>query len=525
MHTAVWYPDQPAFLSYETVGPGNEPGFLATDYTDGCDTRWRGQLCLGPLSTAIDLSGQGGTTAVVGSGCMVPSTMNGTLGALVYVNRGTKPGKIKLSDMSSITSAITLGEAGTCAIYTKAGDGTEQVTLCMENTAYVVITTVGNTSDTTSANDQSYKITWMFYAGSDPNSDTGQIAGLGRGAGSVSNLVFQNVLSGTTDMDASNWQQRAVLAGESVTFTGGTVDGRAWILGTTVGPYYLNADFKRFVKLIPELARSAANCRGMASWSVYNGFTFIPLQRSMRTSKNVSYGQSVGVETYRENQSPVQGQHTTTWFSERWGYTPVYNAITDKTYLCAFRPKQEGDWHNQQMSYYPIITLGDGAECNFGIYTGTEGSRTLPTHLYGVDSDMAYFGEGRLDYFPSDTSYPYAAGGSWYGTELRRYQDKLKRPTRIRFNASGLTSTETIAVKLKLDGGTAQTITTLTSADNADSSGYCVVDLTRDVEQSKSNRAFRVQPVITLARGSTTTLSPRVTGPIYMDYEVEEPEA
>lgn len=522
MPTAEWHIDQPAFLSQEQLPGENQAGFLGISYTDGCDTRWRDLLCLGPLATAIDCSALAGTTAVAGSGCMVPATMNGTLGALVYMNRGTDPAKVKLSDMSVIDPGISLAEAGTSMIYTKSANGTEEISIGMENTAYQVITTVGNTTDTASANNESYKITIFGYAGSDPNSDTGQIAGMGRGSGSVSNLVFHNVLSGTVTMDASNWQQRAVITGESVTFTGFAVDGRAWILGTTMGPYYFNADFKRFVKLISELARSTANCRGMGTWTVHNGFTFIPLQRSLRTSKNVSYGQSVGVETYRENKSPVQGQHTHTWFSERWGYTPVYNAIVDKTYLCAFRRRSDGDWHQQEMSYYPIVTLGDGLECNFGIYTGTEGGRTLPTIVFGRDSDAGWFSEGRLDYFPSDTSYTYATSGSAYLTELRRFPNKVKRPTRFWFWAEGLSADETITVSLRTDSsGTAQVPTwIINAADDGATAGWCSRTLLP--EESKSVSGHRLQPVLTLARGSTATNTPKITGRFYMDYETED---
>lgn len=521
MPRAEWLIDQPAFLSQEQLPGDQSGGLLAIDYTDGCDTRWRDQLVLGPLVANIDCSGLGGTTAVAGSGCIAPSTMNGTLGALVYMNRGTDPAKIKLSDMSVIDSGISLAEAGTSMIYTKSANGTEEISIGMKATAYQVIGTVGNTTDTASANNESYKIAIFGYAGSDPNSDTGQIAGLGRGTGTVDNLIAQNVLSGSVTMDASNWQQRAILAGESVTFTGFAVDGRAWVLGTIVGPYYLNADFRRFVKLFPELARDASNCRGMGTWSVYNGFTFIPLQRSLRTSKNVSYGQSVGVETFRENRSPVQGQHTFTWFSERWGYTPVYNPVTDKTYICAFRPRQSGDWHQNEMSYYPIITLADGVECNFGIYTGTEGGRTLPAHVFGRDSDAAYFSEARLDTFPSDTSYAYASSGSAYLTEMRRFPDMLKRPTKFWFWAENLSATQTITVTIRTDSSsTAQPPSwVFTSAKDGTSAGWCSVELGR--EEGASVSGHRLQPVITLATGSSTA-SPRITGRFYMEYETEE---
>jgi len=519
MPVAEWFPDQPAFLSYEQIQPGAEGGLLATDYTSNTDTRWRGQLCLGPKVTNLDLSAVGGTTATVNCGCVAPVSMN-VNGPHVYLGRGTDPAKVKLSDMSVIDPGISLSEAATSMIYTKSAGGTEEVSIGMDNTAYHVIATVGDSTDTASANNQSYKIRIFGYAGADPNSDTGQIAGFGRGGGSTQNLAMQNVLSGSVTMDASNWLQRAVFAGESLVFTGFVLDGRAWLVGTDKGPYYLNADFKRFVPLIEELARSTNHCRGMFRWSVYNGFAFIPLQRSLRTSKNVSYGASVGVETYRENRSPVQGQHTCGWASERWAYLPVYNPISDQTYLCAARPRQEGDWHAQQLSYYPIVTLAAGEECNFGIYTGTEGARTLPVCVFGRDSNAAYFGEGRVDYFPSDTSYAYASSGSWYGTELRRDPNRLKRPTRIRFMAENLSSSQTIAVKIKVDGGSEQTITTVTATDRGEARGWCEVTLRP--EESSSYAGFRLQPVMTLTSGSATA-SPRIVSPISMEYQAEEP--
>lgn len=524
MPRAEWLVDQPAFLSYEQITPGsgdpNAGGLLAVDYTDNIDTRWRGQACLGPKVTNIDLSGLGGTTANVNCGAIAPSSMNAT-GPFLYMGRGTDPAKVKLSDMSSVDSGISAAEAITSMIYSKSAAGTEEIAYGMDNTPYGVITTVGNTTDTTSTNDQSYKIRIFGYAGADPNSDTGQIAGFGRGSGTPQNKAFQNVLSGSVTMDASNWQQRAVFAGESLVFTGFVLDGRAWLVGTDKGPYYLNADFKRFVPLIEELARSTNHCRGMFRWSVYNGFAFIPLQRSLRTSKNVAYGASVGVETYRENRSPVQGQHTGGAASERWAYLPVYNPITDQAYLCAARPRQDGDWHQQQLSYYPIVKLASGEECNYVTYTGTEGGRTLPTVVFGRDSNAAYFGEGRVDYFPSDTSYEYASTGSLYLTELRRSPNKLKVPRRFRFYAEDLGTSETIAIKVKLDGGSEQTIETVSNTYRGGADGW--VDVRLGETEARSYAGFRIQPVLTFASG-TATASPRIVSNFEMEYDLVEVE-
>lgn len=53
---AEWRVDGPTFNSFEDVAEGSPTGLLSTDYTDNCDTRWDGELRLGPLLSTVTLS-------------------------------------------------------------------------------------------------------------------------------------------------------------------------------------------------------------------------------------------------------------------------------------------------------------------------------------------------------------------------------------------------------------------------------------------------------------------------------------
>lgn len=509
MPQAEWRVDGPGLLSVEqTAGDGE--GFLGTDYTEGCDTRWANTLVLAPKLNNLDLSGVGGTAANVNCGAIAPASMNAT-GPFLYLGRGTDPAKVKLADMSVIDPGISLGERATSAIYTKTASGTEEISFGMDNTAYHVIGTVGNTTDTASANDDSYKARIFGYAGA--SSATGQIAGLGRGTGSVMNVAALNVLSGVT-MDNGNWNTRATFAGEPIIFTGFAMDGNFQLIGTTNGPYFLNSDFQEFQALIEELDQNDRHCRNMASWSVLGPAVLIPLARSLRISRNLQ-GSSVGPEVYRENTSPVTSPMASFCASELWGYGTFYNAVQDVTYLCAIRPRLPGDWHFYPLSYFPLVKLGSGIESDYSVYTGTLGGRTLPTVVMGKDSDAAYFGEGRLNRFIDDTSYQYGASGTWYGTELRRLPHVWKRLRWIEFEASNVSATQTITVKVQIDGETAVQVGGQVTATDARGMVRVVVPHLQEL------KGKRLRPVIEMATGSSTA-SPRIEGVIRLGYDMED---
>jgi hypothetical protein len=106
--------------------------------------------------------------------------------------------------MGVVDSGVSVAEAVTSMLYTKSAAGTEEIVLGMDNTAYHVITTVGNTTDTASANDDGFKITIFGYAGADPNSDTGQIAGFGRVDGRDVGVVVNDFTTKGSSTSATN---------------------------------------------------------------------------------------------------------------------------------------------------------------------------------------------------------------------------------------------------------------------------------------------------------------------------------
>lgn len=487
-------------------------GFLGVEYTDNVDTRW-GDMRLGPLLTTIDCSAAGGTTANANGAAVAPASMQAA-GPFLYVIRGTKWAKIKLADMSLVSDGTetALGEAATSILYTKSTNGTEEISIGMDNTAYEVITAVGSgATDTHSANNSSYKARVFGLAGA--SSATGQVAGCGRGTGSVMNVVAQNILSGSITMDAPNWQTRATFAGAPLTFTGFALDGNFWLIGTDDGLYYLDSDFQEFRPLIDELAQDDDSCQNMAPWSVLGPSVVVPLSRSTRISRYLS-GESVGPEVYRENLSPVQGPATAFCASELWAYMPFYNPVTDRTYLCAVRPRLSGEWHSYPLSFFTIATLGAGKESRFGYYTGVLGGRTLPTVAIGSDSDVAWFSEGRLPRFVDDTSYQYAASGTAYLSELRRHGHYDKEPQTIEFEARGCSATETITVKLAMDGGTAVQIGAPVTKD-----GLVRLHVTTRAQ------GRRITPQVEFARGSTATAAPRIEGPLRLTYQLKDGQA
>lgn len=506
-YTAEWQVFGPQLASFE----GSDGGYLGVEYTDNCDTRWEGQLILGPALTVLSCAARGGTTANINGFAVAPITMQAA-GPFLYGSGGTKWAKISLTGG---TSALTLAsdgtegamaEATTCVLYTKNAAGTEEISFGMANTAYRVITAVGaTTTDTDAANASSLIYSILSAAGNDAANR--EIACLGRGSGTPHNKVDQITLSGTVTMATPSATTRATIAGEAFTFTGFALDGDRWLLGTSNGTYYIDSDASAFAPTMEELDNDTAHCAQMARWSIFRNRVIVPLRRSLRYSKNVIEGASVGPESYRENTSPITGTCQAFASSERWGYMTFYNAVQDKTWLCAVRPRQGGDWHSYDLSYFPIAKLADGIESHAAIYTGTQGNtaRTLPLVVIGYDTDIASFNEGRVDNFPTDTSYTYATSGTTYFTELRRQAQYNKDIDYFIVETANCSATETVTLSLTStdENGNAST-TQLGGPITSNGRHKIQVRGKTDVTHARYPK-----PQIALASGSSAT-SPKV---------------
>lgn len=516
---AEWQPWGAALLSHED-GPNGGAGFLGVAYTDNVDTRWHGMACLGPKMNTLDCSARGGTVANMNDFAVAPISMNAN-GPFLYGSGGTKWAKISLTGG---TSALTLAsngtegamaEATTSCLYTKNAAGTEEISFGMDNTAYRVITTVGNTTtDTDVANASSYKARIIRPASSD--SGARQIALLGRGTGTAMNIAGQNTLSGTVTMATPTPTTRATIGGEAITFTAFALDGDKWILGTSNGPYYLDADFQSFRPLLDELDNDVLHCAQMHIWGVLGPSVVIPLRRSMRLLRYLQ-GKSAGPEVFRQNHTPVTGSVTAFAASERWAYMPIYNPVTDQTYVCAVRPAIAGDWHSYPLSYFPIATLGAGVESRAAIFTGTQGNtaRTMPMVVLGYDSDIAYFNEGRVDYFPNDTGYTYALSGTLYLTQMEREPDSYKKLAYFDIETENCSATQTVTLSVAVTDryGNASTIQV---GGPITSNG---IHRLRVTESFPIDMARTIEPRVAFSTGAATA-SPMIVAPIRMAYEL-----
>lgn len=528
---AEWTPWGPAFLTDEQ----GEVGKLGVDYTDNVDTRWERQSMLGPYLNLLDCGTADASVGSPASGAGTPANTNGFAvaptsmqanGPYLYAIRGTKWAKIKIASgtgaltLTSTGAQAPLAEAATSILYTR-GDAhgspivyTEEISIGMRNTNFAVITAVGSGA-TDTVGSGGVKASIIARAAS--SSSYRDIALLGAGAGDKENKVMMITLSGAANMDATAAVTRATLAGEPLVFTGFALDGDKWILGTSNGPYYLDATFQEFRPLIEELDNDTNHCDQMGVWGALNSSVIIPLYRSTRVSKNLS-GRSVGPGVYVENGSPLQGHTSAFTSSERWGYFAVRNAVLDKTWLCAARPTFDGDWHRYPLSFFPIVKFPDGIECASAYWVGTQGGRTLPFVALGHDDDVAWIDEGRTDRFYDDTSYQYAASGTLYLTKMKRQPDVYKDIMWFDVETAGCDSGDesiTLSVVVTDRYGNESTIQV---GAPISSNGIHRLRVSQD---SPINMARDIKPVLAFARGTTKTNSPRLVAKIRMAYTVK----
>ena len=514
---AVWKLSTPALNSFENTSGGGE-GPLTTDYNLGTDGRFDGILQLGPLLTAIDLAGANGASPSVTN--VKRGTFSESMEATDFlaVIRGKRLATISTASrlLTSDGTATAFAADATDIYFSKSENGTEELSVGISgNNAYQVVTAIGGASYTFTANNEAI-VNHVF--GSNTSKDAaGQVFGFGMTAG-IENTVRSNAIVGAITMDASTWAERSVMTVANLAFTGVAWWGNFIYLGTSAGPMYVNDDFQAFQLRIPEAAYSpnASNCKGMFTWSKLG--VVIPMGRECRWFVGEN-GRSMGPERFDTNTSPVQGRITAGDANELWGMVAVYNPFLDATYLCAIRPRQgkEEYLHTNPVSYFPIAKLTDGHECEMVRWAGTKGGVTNGTWYIGDDDNVQWFIEGRNNHFPSDTTCTFSTEGSWYGTELRRAPGMEKRPRVLIFETESCTATETVTVNFTYRDRTGQSKTT--------SSDIVVTRNGRQVISIPEDKLFwgtRFRPEIVFARGTTTTLTPRVVGDLEVIYEERE---
>ena len=418
-----WDLNGPHFNSFERIAPGESQGYLGTDYTSNCDTRYAGRLMLGPKITTVDLSGTGGTAA--DTNCWTRSyDMNAT--EFLYIGRGTKFAKVNPSTWARVTEAsAALAENIISMLFTRTPGGTREISIGMRATAYRVITAVANagSNDTHSANASSI-INSVMMLGPD------RVFGAQDVAAAAAATLRGNILTGAVTMAAPAWATNATLPGHNVKINSLGLDVIYVVVGTTRGPQMLDAQYNQFRDLALEVDNNAFTCAAMANWQPY-GLTY-GLPYGTRTQYA---GQSVsdGPENFPNNTSPVGLRMTAITGSDRWEYRAYRSA--DATHLVAGRPRQAGDPHSNPMSLYVIHTFS-GADVGFLGSPGTfDGLLSAPVVIGGLDTDMFYFLTG-----DDGAAHATEASGSWWGTESMRDASLMKDICAIELETSGVES-------------------------------------------------------------------------------------
>lgn len=495
-----WYVDTCHLNSFEDTSNGGQ-GFLGVDYTVNVDTRWKGVATLGPLINTIDCSAVGGTTA--NSNCQDESGgMNASVYA--YIGRGTIPAKVKLSDMS-VTAGPTMPEAVTSILYSKTQSGTEGISFGMAGSAYRTITTVATPASADTVSTTNTEICRILGTAPD------RIVGLESGG-----VIKGNILSGSTTMASPNWVTVATVQAQGITFTGFAMDANFWIVGTDRGPYMLDASIAKFFPLIAEADSDASNnCRQMQPWT-YLG-VIIPLADGTRYM-HFGEGKSIGPERFLMNTSPVQGRTTGVAGRTKWLYTIIYNPSTTDSYLTAWRPRQPGDPHANDLSPYVIAKFASKAS-NYLKNIGTLGGRTSPTLMGGYGTDAFWMTIGTTTREIDDSNYRYASSGTLYLTESRRQPALIKDVRSIEFETSHCTANQTITVSINIDGTTTTLSGTLGYNGAVTSNGFHRLLMVNDSSAWLSAMSGRrIKPQIAFAT-NTSSDAPRIEGILKVSYQ------
>lgn len=458
-----WTPWGHDLLSHDTNG------FLGREYGDGTDGRWGvigetiGVDTLGPALTALTLSTYDtGTHAadLLGSTFILGSASSGLLGGAVsvassmamtsmkaggvtygYIGRGQIPAKVKLSDMTLQPNPPSFSAAVTDVVMTKSALAATRNEVSMalgDNVAWQSLSEYGvGTTDGWAANSQTEKATIFGITPSSVAVLTGT-------------TVKQNILTGSVTMGAPNLATVSTLTNEDVVPTGFAMDRNLWVAGYSRGPYMVNDDTGEFTQIIPEIDNNTENCRNMNTWTPLG--TILPLRDGVRYQKALQ-GQSIGIERFLGNASPVQGYSTGNDSSTKWHVDAEYNEVTGVTWLVASRPRQVGDQHPNVLSYYTIGKIPSSAVSRFVNYVGyANGERTSPAWMAGNGSDALYWLDGRTARFIDDPLYRFTLSGTTYGSNLY-LNGVLVDIEAVEGMTANCTANRTWTPKISIDGG------------------------------------------------------------------------
>lgn len=497
MEYVEWDISGPCPINSIQDGPQGE---LGPAYTLSVDTRSRNAAVLGPLLNNLTLVADG-TPATSHAAAYVEFSSSVHL---LYVIGGTDPSKIKIDDWSVIDPGVSLAEAPTSIIITESANGTKEVSYGFDGNTDYQVTDITATTDTASANNETKEV--RIFGRDDKNNRV-----IGLGGQDNQQLIQGNVLTGSVTMDASNWADIATVPGPAdLKFTGITTDDTgALLLGTNYGVYLFDTDTGTFRPLMLESLKSPDdnNGRGMTYGSLFGAH--IPLRHGSRYVKG-GQTKTWGVTRFEGNQSPVYGVSTAlTPTDSQWTFEAVYNATDDLTYLMAWRPLVYGDGHNERLTPFTIGVLASGVECKFLHDVGTaNGAISREAIVGGRDTNAFYFLRHMDTDFPwEDSSYKFAASGTWFGTEFRGDPQIDKIIHGFEFEAAGCSANQTLQMKVSVDGATAVNVGASITGNGL-----------RRPRAPERTRGWRITPSIAFAT-SASTASPRIEGKLRMYYE------
>ncbi len=505
-HTAEWVLNTPNPLnSVERLAGADRRGVLGCAYTTGVDTRWPEQTCLGPELLAINLSGAGGTAA---NAHMAVYVVKSSTEHFLYIIRGTVAAKYKIDNASVTGNGITLAGECTGIIVTENTDGTVMVSYAMEDdqaTTYHNSTAIGTgANDTNSANNEGVKARFFLQA---PNSRVIAMGGNGN-----KQLLQGNVLTGSVNMDASNYADISTIRGPSgIKETGGAIDDQGRIIiGTNYGPYTFNPETGAFRPVIQEQLTSPddENCRGMR-YSTLLG-VHIPLRDGARWLKNDTT-RSWGVKQFPNNTSPVWGPITAfTPTKDKWLFTGVRDEGGSDTYLVAWRPADDLDTHTERFTPFTIGKLASSAKCLFLEDVGfADGVLTNPMVIGGRDTNALSFLRALTAVPWDDSGYRYAASGTWFGTQMQRQELEVKQPVSFQFETLNCSATQTIQLFVQVDEDARIEV-----GAPVDSNGIQLIG-PQNIPEELAGR--RIVPSLDFVTGLSSS-SPRVKGNLVMKY-------
>ena len=528
--TALWHSDGPQLNSYEDVSEGQSAGRLGVAWADGCDSRWTETLALGPLITTITLTGADtphpemllSVSALLDQNTGLDKSPNpGNVTAIAFT-QGSVVGEYYLyfvrdgyvTKVNATTLAVvetkSFLDSAVDAIATQNALGTREISVALRSSAYQVANPIVSGSGDTWGANSGGEISTVFGLSNDGRAVSQVVSG-----GQIN--VRGNLLTTTVSMLAPAWATVTSIIGQQLSPKGFVTEGYRWFMSTTKGPFPFDPQLAQPYALIPEMDNNSET--GITGFWSFLGAIF-GSRYGVRWQKGGN-GRSFGVETFEDNRTPVQGYPTALDSSTRWHYQMVYNPTTTTTYLLAWKFSPD-EWRaGAVVSPYVIGKLAGNATSRAMRWVGTANqARTTQILTFGIGTNGGYIIVGETPQEIDDSNYRYAASGTAYMTELRRYPHLLKDIEAIEFETAGCAAGRTITVGAVVSGDSAQpttialTGTTAGVNDAITTNGYqrrLFVDNSGVPLTTASGRRF--YPTFAFATNASAT-SPQIVGPI-----------